>query len=221
MAQPKVNRERFGSSSWPGQVARFLCAFLCVFGGLALLRGPGPLYASAHAALANLGADRLLFSSGARLHFDTPRQDEEPWSMSLHVESKDSRVRAVVPIDLRSLVFLPTAAFIGLSIAVSLKSVREHLLLLGLGLLILEPLLLALVALPLLSFLGGTGPILVFSLSRPVHAILQILYRALVAPPGMAYALPLLLWWVLVARLVRRESARIEPAPTTPMETPA
>ncbi len=125
-----------------------------------------------------------------------------------------------MPIDLRSLVFLPTAAFIALSIAVSLESVREHLLLLGVGLLILEPLLLALVTLPLLSFLGGTGPIRVFTLSRPVHAVLQILYRALVAPPGMAYAVPLLLWWVLVTQFARRRE-RLTPSSSNPRETPA
>ena len=197
-------------------LCNFLCAFLCVFGGLALVKGVGPTYGAVHTCIANVLVERIRFSSGVRLHFDGPRGDRDPWSTTLNVEPAGGRRRAVVPIDLRSLVFLPSAAFIGLSIAVSLRSLREHLLLLALGLLILEPLLLTLVALPLLSFLGGTGPIRVFDLSLPTHAILQVLYRALVAPPGMAYAIPLLLWWVLVTKLNRRAEASLAPSRVRP-----
>lgn len=185
-------------------IVRFLLTFLCVFTGLALLHGVGPSYARAHAELANAFVDRVQLASGVRLHFEGPQAVDDPWSASLHVDPAAERRRAIVPVDLRSLVFLPTAAFIALSIAVSLRSLREHLLLLGVGLLILEPLSLGLVALPLVSFLGGTGPIQAFRLSRPTHAVLQVMYRALVTPPGMAYAVPLFLWWVLMARLVPR-----------------
>ena len=111
----------------------------------------------------------------------------------------------LVPIDLRTLLFLPTAAFVGLALAAPLGSARRNARVLGIGLLVLLPALWLLTALPLLSFLGGTGPVRAFDLPPLVHVVLQTIYRALVAPPGMAYALPLLLWWVLVARL---ESAK-------------
>src|SRR6478735_11531214 len=85
----------------------------------------------------------------------------------------------------------------------SARNAAEHLQLIVIGMLLLEPLLMLLVSLPLLSFLGGTGPIQAFSLSRPTHVLLQISYRALVVPPGMAYAVPLFLWWLLVVTLNR------------------
>jgi hypothetical protein len=213
VAQPLLHTWRAQlAASAPREITRFLGAFLCVFAGLALLRGPGPIYARAHAEVANVLVDGLRFSSGERLHFEAPKPNEDPWRVTLHIAPVLTGPRADVPIDLRSLVFLPTAAFIGLAIAVSLRSVREHLLLLATGLLILEPLCLALVALPLLSFLGGTGPIRVFSLSRPIHVVLQVLYRGLVAPPGMAYAVPLFVWWLLLSRLIRGSAARLTPS---------
>ena len=201
----------------------FLVAFGCVFGGLALLQGVGPYYSKLHAALGNAITSRLEFESGVLLHFEASDAElsREPWRVTLHVEPPEPSRAIVVPVDLRSLLFLPTAAFIALGIAVPLRAARAHFKLIGLGLLILEPTLLLLVALPLLSFLGGTGPVLAFTLSRPTHVVLQILYRALVAPPGMAYALPLLLWWLLLVSLNRngtgntpvRNSALVRPAP--------
>jgi hypothetical protein len=194
-------------------ILNFLVAFLCVFGGLSLAHGPGPPYSKAHAALGNLIADRPL-GSGVQLHFAAPDDElrQHPWRVTLHVVPPASAQHIAIPIDIRSLLFLPTAAFIALAIAAPLPSLRAHLKLIGLGLLILEPLLVLLIALPLLSFLGGNGPVQVFTLSRPTHVVLQILYRALVAPPGMAYALPLFLWWVLVVELKRgnRKAPSIE-----------
>jgi hypothetical protein len=116
----------------------------------------------------------------------------------------------LVPIDVRSLLYLPTAAFLALAIAVRLRSSKEHLQLIAIGLLILEPLLVLLVALPLLSFLGGTGPIRAFSLGRGTHVVLQLLYRALVVPPGMAYAVPLILWALLLTAM-NRNGTQISP----------
>jgi hypothetical protein len=181
----------------------FMCAFAAVFAGLALLHGPGPSYSKAHAALGNLLLKSIRLTSGVRMRFEAPDAELaiHPWSITLQVQASASGAGLSVPIDLRSLIFLPTAAFIALAIAAPLGSVRSHLRLIGIGLLILEPLLLLLVALPLLSFLGGTGPVRAFVLSRPMLVILQVLYRALVAPPGMTYAVPLLLWWALVSNL--------------------
>jgi hypothetical protein len=182
-----------------------------VFGGLALLHGVGPTYTRAHAAIGNALVGGQL-ASGTTLEFRAPDQQlaHDPWHATLRIEPPFPNRPMEVPIDVRSLLFLPTAAFLGLAIAAPLRSVREHLQLIALGLLILEPLLLFLVATPLLSFLGGTGPIRAFTLGRPTHVLLQVLYRALVAPPGMAFAIPLLVWWGLLAlsnRLSQRRNA--------------
>lgn len=192
------------------RVLAFLCAFVCVFGSLAIAHGPGPSYSRFHAALGNAIAHTFPLASGVHLEFDaTDRElEQHPWRVTLHVEEREAttataRHLIAVPIDLRSLLFLPSAAFLALAIAMPLRSTWAHVQIIVCGLLILEPVLVLLVALPLLSFLGGTGPVQAFSLSRPTHVVLQILYRALVAPPGMAYAIPLLLWWLLVVAVNR------------------
>ncbi len=125
---------------------------------------------------------------------------KRPWQLTLRISDPGRPEPVLVPIDLRTLLFLPIAAFIGLALATPLHSAWRNVRVLALGLLILEPTLLVLTALPLLSFLGGTGPVQAFRLSPVTNVVLQILYRALVAPPGMTYALPLFLWWALVAR---------------------
>ncbi len=84
LATPLRKTVQAWPAPWP-RLAQFLGAFACVFVGLALMRGVGPAYSSAHSYAANAVVERLQFASGARLHFDTPRPDEEPWSMSLHI----------------------------------------------------------------------------------------------------------------------------------------
>jgi len=64
-----------------------------------------------------------------------------------------------VPIDLRTLGFLPTLTFFSCALAAPLGSWRRNAEVLVGGLLMLFPLLCVLIAVPLLSFLGGTGPI--------------------------------------------------------------
>ncbi|MEI9941165.1 MAG: hypothetical protein WDO69_28440 [Pseudomonadota bacterium] len=187
------------------RIVGFVAAFVCVFGGLALLHGIGPTYTRAHAALGNALVGGQL-ASGTRLEFRATDEDlaVDPWHTTLRVEPPRPKQPLEIPIDVRSLIYLPTAAFLALAIAAPLRSVKEHLQLMALGFLILEPLLVFLVATPLLSFLGGTGPVHAFTLSRPTHVLLQVLYRALVTPPGMAFAIPLLVWWGLLTALNRR-----------------
>jgi hypothetical protein len=180
----------------------FVFAFLCVFGGLALPSpGLGPACARAHAALGNALVEGATFERGTTLHFEAADAElaEHPWQLTLHVRTPVRPIPVSLPIDLRTLLFLPIAAFIGLSLAAPLGAMRRNVDVLGRGLLILVPTLWVLTALPLVSFLGGVGPVRAFRLAPLLHVLFQILYRALVAPPGMMYALPLLLWWVLVA----------------------
>ncbi len=191
-------------------IAQFVFAFACVFGGLSLPSpGLGPAYTRAHAALGNAFVDGARFERGVTLHFEAADAElaAHPWQLTLRVLDPQQPARPVlVPMDLRTLLFLPSAAFIALSLAAPLGAARRNARVLAQGLLILTPTSFVLTALPLLSFLGGTGPVRAFRLTPALHVLFQILYRALVAPPGMMYALPLLLWWALVARL--------KPAPT-------
>lgn len=95
-------------------------------------------------------------------------------------------------LDLHRVVYLPTVVFLALSLASPLRrrGIRPWLLLGGLALLPLLSLL------PILSFLAQ---IRVLDLGTTLHSFVDIAYRALVTPPGMAYALPALLWGSLVA----------------------
>lgn len=181
-------------------------AFLCVFGGLSLpFAGLGRAYAGAHAALGTAVLPRSL-ESGAQLAFRTVNElkpaaaAEGAWSLTLLVTPLAPAAPIQMPMDLRTLVYLPSACFVALALATPGASVRRKLTMLGVGLGILLPLLWLLLALPVVSFLGGTGPVRVFSLGLGAHTLLQILYRALVASPGMAYVIPLLLWWALCGR---------------------
>lgn len=180
----------------------FLFAFCCVFAGLALPSpGIGPMYVRAHAALGNALVQGTELASGVSLAFLATREEDltqNPWQATLQVTPPRPATPVKVPIDFRGLAFLPTAAFIGLALAAPLGSARRNLVVLAAGLPVLEVLLLLMMSVPLLSFLGGTGPVRAFDLGVGSHVVLQVLYRALVAPPGMAFAVPLFLWWLLV-----------------------
>ena len=186
-------------------IAQFVFAFGCVFGGLALPSpGIGPAYTRAHAALGNALVANASYEHGVTLHFDAADADLalHPWQLTLQVRDPQRAEQPVlVPMDLRTLLYLPIVAFVGLALAAPLGSAWRNARVLAQGLLILTPTLFALTALPLLSFLGGTGPVRAFRLAPSLHVLFQTVYRAFVAPPGMMYALPLLLWWALVARL--------------------
>jgi hypothetical protein len=178
----------------------FCFGFACVFVGLSLpLPGVPALYVRAHACVAGWLLPSAL-ASGTRLSLllgdDVLRA--RPWSLTLLVEPLSPRAPISIPIDLRELVYLPSACFIALAVAVPLASWRQNVKLAGVGLLMLEPLLLGLVTLPVLSFLGGTGPVHAFELGIAAHALLQVLYRALVVSPSMTYVIPLLLWSALL-----------------------
>jgi len=183
-----------------GVFREFIVGFLCVFLALALPSpGFGPSYARMHTWLGNALVRDLSLASGVRLRFEATEEQlrAAPWSTTLRVEPRPPQAPLAIPVNLRSLIFLPTATFVALALATPMGSRRRNLRVLLVGLLILLPLLLVLVGIPLLSFLGGTGPLSAFTLARWQHVGLQVLYRALVVPPGMAFAIPLLLWWAL------------------------
>ena len=187
----------------PGRLFDFSFAFSCVFAGLFVIGHVlGPLYVRAHLALGSLLVPSAPLASGVTLALlgGSAQPVAEPWQVTL-LATPALGSPALVPIDLRVLSFLPTAAFVALAVATPFSSWTRNARLLLVGLPLLQLLLVGLVATPLLSFLGGTGPVRAFVLSRGTHTLLQIVYRALVAPPGMAFALPFLLWLLLMSAL--------------------
>jgi hypothetical protein len=188
-------------------VAQFLLAFACVFAGLALpSRGLGSLYTRAHTALGNALVQDLAFASGARLQFSHDLA-ERPWQSTLTVRKPGQRTLAF-PIELRTLSFLPLVTFVALAVAAPLSRPRRNVAVLGAGLVVLVPLLLASISLPLIAVLGGLGPIRLFSLSDSTRLVVDVLHRVFVAPPGMAYAVPLLLFWALLGTVGKAPAFR-------------
>jgi hypothetical protein len=95
-------------------------------------------------------------------------------------------------VDIRRVWYLPSAVFVALCFALPLHNARRMAILLLIGLVTLPLLSL----LPVVSFLAQ---IHVLELGVVAHAALDIAYRALVAPLGMAFAVPCFWWFTLVS----------------------
>lgn len=174
--------------------------FICVFAGLSLpIDALGRTFVRLHAGLGSLLLPETT-RSGVALAFgvDAASLAAAPWSLPLHVTPPAPHAPLSVPIDTRTLLYLPAACFVALAVATPLTSWRQNARLLALGLLVLEPVLVLLACVPLLSFLGGTGPVRAFNLGVVSHTVLQLVYRALVVPPAMVFAIPLFSWWILL-----------------------
>lgn len=193
---------KVGRARTPRPWLDFVFAFVCIFAGLSLpLPGVESNYLGVQRALCSAILPSSLPSGvGLSLLQSAPGGQNAAWSLTLLVEPPAPQAPITVPMDLRTLLYLPTACFVALALATPGASLRRRCALLLRGLLILEPLLLGLLALPVISLLGGTGPVRAFSLGLGAHTVLQIVYRALVASPGMTYVIPLVLWWQLAAR---------------------
>jgi hypothetical protein len=184
-------------------VASFAIAFV-VF--LAILMAPWPglgiAYGRAVTATGNLFVAGHAFESGASLVFEDASEGTSAkkfaWQTRLVVRNAAGR-RVNVPIDLRTLAYLPTAAFVALALALPFRDRRRKGFVAIVGLALMQPITAFLVALPLFPFLGGGGPIRVFELGSVSSSLMEVAYRALVAPPGMTYAIPALLFLALVA----------------------
>lgn len=121
---------------------------------------------------------------------------EGDWDSVVLIKSRTSgRILDHASLDVRRVWYLPSAVFVALCLGFPRGGVRGVSLLLAMGLFALPVLSL----LPLLSFLGQ---IRVIGLGSVVQSALAIGYRALVAPLGMAYAIPAFLW-LAMAELLR------------------
>lgn len=115
----------------------------------------------------------------------------DPWSLAVEASDPDDRyVRTTL--DTRRSGYLASAFFLALSLATPCRWRKKlALTIAGLSLLALLPLL------PLIFFFSGKLPVQAFHPGSVAAAAVETAYHALVAPPGMAYAVPTLLWLLL------------------------
>jgi hypothetical protein len=191
----------------PRKVILVFLAKLVTLMALFMLPWPvlGGVWSGAFGAIGNFLVADQVFVSGAHLSFRDRASESEPadaktfdWEATLLVQPARGR-RIEVPIDVRALAYLPVAAFVALVLAFPVRGMRRRLFILGAGIAWLAPLTVLLISLPLFPFLGGAGPVEVFRLSPTLQSVIEMAYRALVAPPGMTYAIPALLFWALLA----------------------
>jgi hypothetical protein len=117
--------------------------------------------------------------------------------LGIHAEDPDTGRYVGTALDLRRSGYIASAVFVALAVMTPLRGRRSRwrkAALLGAGLVGLQ----ILPLLPLLSFFSGKLPVTVFDLGPIPRALIEVSYHALVAPPGMAYAVPALLWLLLV-----------------------
>jgi hypothetical protein len=179
-----------------GRLARFVLL-------LTLLMLPWPglgrFYAGAIAGLASTALGNA--NANVTLRFTvpataTPVVAGQPWQLNVFAEDTITGQFVQTALDARRSGYIASAVFVALALATPVRwSRRLGVLLVGLALLQTLPLL------PLLSFFSGKLPVRVFDLGAVARSIIEIAYHTLVAPPGMAYAVPGLLWLLLVGAM--------------------
>lgn len=157
---------------------------------------PWPGVAEAYTGALADGLGVMLGRSGppAEVAFRGGEPGAGAWDVVTHVSDGKSGESLETALDARRTGYLPSVVFLALVLA-SRFAWRKKLVLAASGLFCLH--LLAL--LPILSFWSGRLPIVAYELDEPVRIVVDVLYRALVAPLGMVYALPGLLWLALSA----------------------
>jgi hypothetical protein len=125
----------------------------------------------------------------------TPASDAD-WHVLFDASDRSSKQRVQASLDIRRSAWLPLATFLALLSGFPIQRRRRRALVAAVGLSILH----LLWTLPLLAFLGGKSPHF-FTLGETAHTLVVIAYRGLISPPGMVYAVPGLLWFVLSWRL--------------------
>jgi len=116
----------------------------------------------------------------------------DPWQLLLYAEDTESGHFVNTSLDLRRSGYVALATFVALTCAARLR-MRHKLFVVTIGV----PALHLLPILPLVSFLSGKLPVTAFHLSAGPQFAIETAYRVLVAPPGMAFAVPALLWILL------------------------
>jgi len=164
---------------------------------LTLLHLPWPALGPAFGNYFSRAAPVLLspWSPGSLELRITPATDS-PWHVLLSASDRRIHQRVQASLDIRRSAWLPLATFLALLSGFAVRRPRRRALVAALGLSFLH----LLWTLPLLAFFGGPDPHF-FELGELTHTLAVVAYRGLISPPGMAYALPAVLWFVLTWRL--------------------
>jgi hypothetical protein len=172
---------------------------------------PWPGVAEAYTSAVADGLGVMLGRSGppVAVSFHAGEPGLGPWEVQTRVSESATGRALESALDERRTGYLPAAVFLALTLA-STFPWRKKLVLAASGLFAIHLLSL----LPILSFWSGRLPIVAYELDAPVRVVVDVLYHALVAPLGMAYALPGLLWLVLRAAA----DAPVEPEPSEPAQ---
>jgi hypothetical protein len=178
---------RYLRAIWAKPLARAALVF-------ALLVAPWPGLPRLYTGVLAAGLGVVLGTSGppADLEFGGAPSGSASWDLHVRVTSTVTGQFLETALDARRTGYLPAAVFVALAFVSRLPKKRKAMVVsVGLALLSLLSLL------PILSFFSGRLPIIALELSAPARVIVDVLYRSLVAPLGMAYALPALLWGLL------------------------
>ena len=156
--------------------------------------GLGPTYARAVGAIARTATSGA--NPSVTLRFTVPDAGGPAggsWRLDVFAEDTVTGQYVQTALDLRRGGYIASAVFVALALATRTRP-RKKLILLACGVSVLQ----LLPLLPLLSFFSGKLPVRVFDLGAAANVLIEIAYHTLVAPPGMAYAVPALLWLLLV-----------------------
>jgi hypothetical protein len=127
-----------------------------------------------------------------KLELSSSASSGADWSVLFDASDKSTGKRVQATIDIRRSAWLPLATFLALICGFSVSRPKRRALVAAGGLLVLHGMWL----LPFLAFFGGPDPHF-FLLGPTLHTAVVIAYRALISPPGMVYAVPAVLWFVL------------------------
>ena len=174
---------------------RFLLLLAVFFAPLAVI---GQTYAGAFRNVAALLAPSTFREGEVSIGFTGP-SESKPWEVVMLAEDRVTARKISVPIETRSLSYVPLAVFMALALSTPVRDSRREGQILGFGLLCMLTLMGVLIAAPLLLLLGGASPVRAFELGVGSRLFLELVHRALVSPPGMAFAVPALVWWGLVS----------------------
>lgn len=116
------------------------------------------------------------------------------WNVELDVTDRDRGTSVRLALDLRSLTYVPTAVFVALAVAAPIWQGRRGLRVLFGGLAVLHVFFGVAIAAMVAFFLTRTRPYPLLELGPFARLVFDVLHRVLVAPPGMAFAVPGFVW---------------------------
>jgi hypothetical protein len=143
-----------------------------------------------------VGLARLFLATRASVAFRyPPGTGDDAWRLRVVADDLTSGRFVETALDLRRAGFIAIAVFAALVLATPLRwRRRAGMLAIGLVPLLVLPLL------PMIALFSGAVSVRAFDLGPLAHTAVSIAYRVLVTAPGMAFALPGLLWLLLIWR---------------------